>query len=123
MLTINIDAFGRQLHSISLGEGSGDYGNGNSYLPQDDLFYSAQWQVLEDNRVYDCYTQSQYVWSPTYVNDLVLRDRSTAGNATFNERIYVQHDANHNVTALTDTSGAVLERFDYDPAPYGYISR
>ena len=57
----------------------------------------------------------QYVWSPTYVNDLVLRDRSTNGNGTFDERIYVQQDANHNVTAITSATGTVLERFTYDP--------
>jgi RHS repeat-associated protein len=31
------------------------------------------------------------------------------------QRLYVQQDANWNVTALVDTSGNVVERYDYDP--------
>jgi RHS repeat-associated protein len=45
----------------------------------------------------------------------VLRDRSTPGNGTFNERVYVQRDANHDVTAITNASGSVLQRWTYDP--------
>ena len=35
-------------------------------------------------------------------------------------RIYAQQDANHDVTAITDSSGNVLERFIYDP--YGAVN-
>ncbi|MGF1633624.1 MAG: hypothetical protein ACFCVE_07215, partial [Phycisphaerae bacterium] len=30
-------------------------------------------------------------------------------------RLWVQHDANFNVTSLTNNAGAVVKRFTYDP--------
>jgi RHS repeat-associated protein len=75
------------------------------------LYYSAQWQVLEDQ--VGGTTQAQYVWSPVYVDALVERDRGS-------ERLYVQQDANWNVTALVDASANVAERYVYDP--YGKTS-
>ena len=77
-----------------------------------DLYYSDQWQVLEE-RVGSSVT-AHYVWSPLYVDGLVLRDRSTGGG-TLNERLWVQQDANWNVTALVNGSGTVVERYVYDP--------
>src|SRR5262249_29941363 len=78
-----------------------------------DLYYSAAWQVLEE-RV-GAAVQSSYVWSPVYVDALVARDRDSDGNGTLEERMYAVQDANFNVTALLDTSGAVVERYAYDP--------
>src|SRR5690606_23302210 len=43
------------------------------------------------------------------------RDRDTNDDGTLDERLYVQHDANYNVTALVDTGGDVVERYEYDP--------
>ncbi len=60
-------------------------------------------------------TKAHYVWSPVYVNALVLRDRDATGGGSLNERLYVQQDANWNVTALVSTSGAVAERYIDDP--------
>jgi RHS repeat-associated protein len=58
----------------------------------------------------------QYVWSPVYVDALVLRDRDADGaGGTLEERLYALQDANWNVTALVNTSGAVQERYTYDP--------
>jgi RHS repeat-associated protein len=37
------------------------------------------------------------------------------GNGTLDRRLYVQQDANGNVTALVDVTGTVVERYDYDP--------
>src|SRR5947207_405552 len=57
-------------------------------------------------------------------------DRDTNHDGAYAERTYVQRDANHNVTAITnDTDGTVLERFLYDPNmgrwmtqdPAGYV--
>src|SRR5262249_54503059 len=42
-------------------------------------------------------------------------DRSTANNGTLDERLWVQQDANYNVTALVNGSGSVVERYVYDP--------
>src|SRR5262249_16635364 len=78
-----------------------------------DLYYSTAWQVLEE-RVSGT-TKAQYVWSPVYVDALVLRDRDSTGGGTLNERLWVQQDANGNVTALVSTGGAVQERYAEDP--------
>jgi RHS repeat-associated protein len=83
-----------------------------------DFFYSSAWQVLEE-RVSGIATV-QYVWSPVYVDALVLRDRDTDANGTLDERLYVQQDANWNVTALLNTSGTVVERIVQDP--YGKVT-
>jgi hypothetical protein len=57
----------------------------------------------------------QYVWSPVYVDAMVLRDRDSDGDGTLDERLGVVQDANYNVTALFDNSGNVVERYLYDP--------
>jgi YD repeat-containing protein len=77
----------------------------NSGTPRD-LYYSAQWQVVEE-RVAGA-TQAQYVWSPAYVDALVARD----GGGT---RLYVRQDANWDVTSVADAGGAARERYAYDP--------
>jgi len=72
------DALGRQIQRSQF-----------NWDAADDNFYSSQWQVLEErhhsNLTEFCTSafgedsESQYVWSPTYVDDLILRDRH-AGN-------------------------------------------
>ena len=57
----------------------------------------------------------QYVWSPVYVDAMILRDRDTDANGSLDERLWVQQDANMNVTALVNGSGSVVERYAYDP--------
>ena len=71
-----------------------------------DLYYSSQWQVLQE-QVSGSATAS-YVWSPVCVDALVCRD---AGGT----RLYALQDANWNVTALVDTSGTVQQRYTYTP--------
>jgi RHS repeat-associated protein len=46
---------------------------------------------------------------------MVLRDRDANSDGTLEERLWVVQDANHNVTALLDNSGNVVERFASDP--------
>ena len=79
------------------------------------FFYSVAWQVLEE-RVGGV-AKVQYVWSPVYVDALVVRDRDADGSGAngLEERLYVVQDANWNVTALLDIAGAVVERYAYDP--------
>ena len=62
-----------------------------------DLYYSAGWQVLEEK--IGSVTKARYVWSPIYVDAMILRDRPDVG-----DRQYVQQDANWNVTAILNTS-------------------
>ena len=56
-----------------------------------------------------------YVWSPVYVDAMVMRLKDATANGSYEERKYVQHDASFNVTAVTDASGSVQERYVYDP--------
>jgi RHS repeat-associated protein len=83
-----------------------------------DLYYSNRGQVVEEaaGRV----TQTQYVWSPFYVNELVQRTDSTTDSGSLDRTIYVQQDANYNVTSVTNTSGVVKARYVYDP--YGTVT-
>jgi RHS repeat-associated protein len=85
-----------------------------------DLYYSSAWQVLEERTGGVSTATIQYVWSPVYVDTLVLRDRSTQNNGTLDERLWVQQDANWNVTALVNGAGAVVERYIHDP--YGQVT-
>ncbi len=79
------------------------------------LYFSSAGQVLEEQ--VGGVTQARNVWSPVYVNALVLRDQSSEGDGTLDQRLYVMQDANWNVTGLVDTSGNVVERYVY--SPYG----
>jgi RHS repeat-associated protein len=101
-----------------------------------DLYYSDDWQVLEERE--GSSEEWQYVWSQLYVDALILAedlnvlggfgDDFGGGGDDFGDdpepgtqRLYVQQDANWNVTALVDgnplsqTLGDVLERYIYDP--------
>jgi RHS repeat-associated protein len=78
-----------------------------------EYYFSDAWQIVEET--VSGTTRGQYVWSPTYVNAMVLRDRDSDSNGSLEERIYPSHDANYNVTSLVSTGGSTLERFVYDP--------
>ena len=86
-----------------------------------DLYYSTRGQVLEERQ--SGTVTAQNVWGLMYVNQLVERDdNSTSGNYGFTgsglgRRVFVQQDANWNVTALVGSTGTVLQRADY--TPYG----
>jgi len=79
-----------------------------------ELYYSKDWQVLEERNSSNA-PVARYVWSPVYVDAMVLRDRDTNGDGTLDERLFAAYDANYNVTALVNTSGGVVERYLYDP--------
>jgi RHS repeat-associated protein len=51
---------------------------------------------------------------------MVLRDRDAGGDGVFEQRLYVQQDANFNVTSISDATGTVVERYAYDP--YGAVT-
>jgi RHS repeat-associated protein len=51
----------------------------------------------------------QNVWGIRYVDELICRDTAAP------TRIYACHDANFNVTALSNSSGIVVQRFVYEP--------
>jgi RHS repeat-associated protein len=89
-----------------------------------DLYNSAAGQVLEERQ--SGTVTNQYVWSLAYINALVLRDDDSTGgsygksSSGLGRRLYVQQDADYNVTALTNTSAAVQQRFVY--TPYGIMT-
>ncbi|MDZ4783724.1 MAG: RHS repeat-associated core domain-containing protein [Planctomycetia bacterium] len=177
------DALGRRIHEFSAADNI-QYGAGGPYQ-RTNLYYSADWRVLEEdsnNDAQDRFTQVQNVWSPLYIDAMVLRDteitesgggegrslsvvderlqrrlellradprfafaagvprpkiveKETNGTTTRGGiippapmnvptvagRVYVEQDANWNVTSITDTSGTVVERYVYDP--YGTSTR
>ncbi len=95
-----------------------------------DYYYNASWQVLEE-RFTDDTTEGanpasiahiQYIWSPRYIDAPVcrLRDTSATPDGVMDEKLFYTTDANMNVTALVDTSGNVVERYQY--TPYGKVT-
>jgi len=87
--------------------------------PALELYYSSQWQVLEERTSGSTSAQTQYTWSPVYIDALILRDVYPVGTGQA-LRLWVQQDATWNVTALLDTSGTVVERYVYDA--YGKVT-
>ena len=94
-----------------------------SMSPVKDMFYSSQWQVLEERlRVAGAVgtvVEARVVWSPVYIDAMVLRDRGA-------ERVYALQDGNWNTTALIaaagvpgKTAGEVIQRMVY--SPYGEV--
>ena len=83
-----------------------------------DRSFGLEWQLLETKAGSN--TVTRLVWSPAYVDALVLRDRDTDSNGTMDERIYPLQDANWNTTALVNTSGTVVERDTY--TPFGVVT-
>ena len=82
-----------------------------------DSYYTTSWQDIEDDVVtLGCggsTTKSTYVWSESYIDDVVARDQSV--NSGPIARVYAEQDANHDTTSLVNASGTALERFIYDP--------
>ena len=78
-----------------------------------DYYFSSNWQILEERIDGSSTPDRHFVWGTRYIDDLICRDRSDTG--TLDERLYACPDANWNVTALVNTSGAVAERIEYDP--------
>jgi hypothetical protein len=68
------------------------------------IYYSANWQILEERLGTLPATMPaacQFAWGTRYIDDLILRDRTTAAGLLA-ERLYALHDANWNVTAICD---------------------
>lgn len=75
--------------------------------------YDLAGRVVEDARCLNATTgtfatQYEYVWSPVLPEGMILRDGGPFG------RLYVQQDAQGNVTSLADAAGQVLQRYTYD---------
>ncbi len=84
------------------------------------LYYSPSWQVIEErqNGTGTSNVTYQFVWGAGYIDQMVLRDTYASGVET--QRLYASYDANYDMTSIVNTSGAVVERYIYDP--YGNIT-
>ncbi|WP_166442703.1 RHS repeat domain-containing protein [Phragmitibacter flavus] len=73
------------------------------------FYYDDQWRSVEErlDSISDAVTN--HVWQPGNRWELILRDRSTANDGTFDERLYSLKDELDPV-ALIDTNGSVVER-------------
>lgn len=116
--TYSYDALFRRITEDADGAGSGS--------PTIHLYYTPAWQVIEEREDTLTSAKVQHVWSPVYIDAIVLTDRDLDADGNFTdagERQYVMQDANFNVTGLigdtnSGTAGnqwGVIERYVYDP--------
>jgi RHS repeat-associated protein len=82
---------------------------------QYDYYYNHQWQVVEVRKDNDTDPLEQWLWHQHYIDAPAIRyyDDNVDGASIATQ--YFTHDANFNVTALVNSSGAVQERYEYDP--------
>jgi RHS repeat-associated protein len=85
-------------------------------------YFNEDWQELEVRKETSGTISSnpfeQFVWHPYYIDALAARFYDSDVNTpTGVVQHYFTHDANFNVTSAVDTSGNVVERYDY--SPYG----
>jgi hypothetical protein len=76
-------------------------------------YFTSNWRNIEERVDAGTTAERQFVWGVRYIDDLVLRDRSS-------ERLYTMQDANWNVTSIANASATVQERYAY--SAYGYPS-
>lgn len=97
---------------------------GGSLDDVEHYYYNTSWQILEvrkeSNLVsHDIKTTAykQFVYQPYYIDAPLVRFHDANEDGDFddtNEENYYTHDTQFNVTAITDSSGTVLERYMYD---------
>ncbi len=96
---------------------------GSSGNPTKHYFYNAAWQVvevrLETSSVIDPDPLEQFVWHPYYIDAAAVRfyDSDVNGSSVTH---YYTNDTNANVTALVNSSGSAIERYEYEP--YGQVT-
>ena len=74
------------------------------------FYWTDNWQDIEERvGTTTPTTDVQYVGGVRYIDELVCRDDATP------QRLYAMQDANFNLTSICDTSGAVQERYLFDP--------
>lgn len=78
------------------------------------IYYNQSWQRIEE-RTATGLIIAQYVWSDAYIDAMILRDRDTSGDGVADQRVYVTHDANFNITGILDVGGNAVQRYQYDP--------
>ena len=88
-------------------------------------YYYSGWRVCEEYTLNGSGTETlkyQYVWGATYHDELITRDdRTTAttvgqlNDGTGSDRQFQHGNTLFSIFAVTDETGAVLERYQYDP--------
>lgn len=93
-------------------------------LNDEHYFYNEDWQCVEVRKSSETgAAKESYVWHPNYIDALAIRYWDSNGYNGYNDTNEVQYalqDANFNVTALTNSSGNVIERYHY--SAYGELS-
>jgi len=76
------------------------------------------WQCIEErNAASPSTVLRQYVYGSQYIDEVVCKIEDPGGTPS---KLFYLHDCNYNVVALTNTSGAVQERYNYEP--YGGLT-
>ncbi|MCA9214677.1 MAG: hypothetical protein KDB27_16505, partial [Planctomycetales bacterium] len=99
--TFEYDGLNRRIAKV-------DVGASDTY----DYYYNTNWQVLEVRKDSDTDPLEEYIWHPYYVDAIALRFYDSDVNGSQVDHYYAQ-DANFNVVAVTNSSGAVQERYKY----------
>jgi len=82
-------------------------------LDEATAFFWDGWRCCEEQDGQTGETETTYVWSPVYVDELVQFER-TAAHDLGAGRFWVHQDARADVVAVTDAAGSVVERRFYD---------
>ena len=84
----------------------------------DILYIYDGWQCIEErNAASPSTVLRQYVYGRQYIDEAVCKIEDPGGAPS---KLFYLHDCNYNVVALTNTSGAVQERYNYEP--YGGLT-
>lgn len=82
-------------------------------------YYNSNWKCVEERQGTATCAERQYIYGVRGRNDLILRDRyqgcssSSSSSVSNSERYYALSDSMGSVTAITNTAGAVVERYSY----------
>jgi len=103
--------------------------NGNGSItdePTERYVYDARWRIVAvyvtNSAGNSTVIKERYVrhnagldglGGASYIDEIVLRDRDVYAPATLEERVYYCQNAHHDVSALVDAGGTVLERVKY----------
>jgi RHS repeat-associated protein len=87
-------------------------------------YYYSNWQICEEYD-FDGTNETlkyQYVWGSTYHDELIVRDFRGSGvtiqqlnDSSGSQRQFQHTNSLYSIFAVTDESGAIIERYQYDP--------
>ena len=82
-------------------------------------YYNQRWQVIEERIGTATTADKQYIYHPHYVDAIAVRywDQNNSADDVLETAHYFLQDANYNVTAVADSDGDTVERYEY--TPYG----